>query len=332
MEAGRSTVGRRPLVVGAALVLALLTACTSPSPTAGTDRATTPATTTPSAPASGPTSSSSPTTGTSTTGTSTTGTAALTVTLPGGARRTWSLAQLLALPRTSVVAADGSTVASVSLPTLTGYDAPPRAGAPDGRLLVVYRVSGTGTPRPMTFTRAESEPSVGNHPALLTLTAAGRLDLVVPQDRTTGRSVLGVDAVAVSTLDVPAAPSPLPAAGAVEVDAGGSRRTVDASALPRLGYALTRPGGPTTQQQGVTLAQVLEAAGVRLDDASLVTVVGSTGGVAALTGGEVGEAQKVVGLSFAQDGRALSRPQLVVGGDVTGARTVASVTRIVVQG
>lgn len=315
-------------MVGVALA-ALLGACTSAGPAA---TSSTPSGGPSGAPTSGAATSgagstapASPTTGASTAGT-------LTVTVPGAATRTWSLAQLLALPRTRVTAADGSTVVAVSLPTLTGYAGPARSGTVDPRLLVVYRVSGSGTSRPMTFTRAESEPSVGDHPALVTLTAGDRLDVVVPADRTTGRSVLGVDAVTVSTVPDTAPASPLPPSGSVEVDAGGARRTVDVAALPRLDYALTRPGGGTTQQQGVRLAGVLAAAGLRLDDASLVTVVGSTGQVAVLTGGEVSEAQKEVGLSLAQDARALARPQLVVGGDVTGARTVASVTRIVVEG
>lgn len=325
MDAGRSRAGRRLGMTASAVGLALVGACTG---SAATPSPASPTTTSPAA-VSGSRTSSAPTTAAPTTATPT-ATASITVTLPGAGPRRWSLAQLLALPRTTVTAADGSTVTAPTLATLTGYAGPARAGSPDSRLLVVYRVSGTGTGAPMTFTRAETEASVGDHPALVTLTAAGRLDVVVPQDRTTGRSVLGVDAVDVRVVEVPAAPSPVPAPGSVEVDAGSSHRTVDVASLPRRDYALTRPGSATTRQQGARLADVLTAAGLSLDDATLVTVVGSTGQVAVLTGGEVREAQKEVGLSLAQDGRSLPRPQLVVGGDVGPARTVTSVTRVVV--
>lgn len=256
----------------------------------------------------------------------------LSVTLPDGTDRDWSTTALRALPRTSVRAADGSAVTGVALPTLTSYAGPPSTPLEVATMRTSYVVQGVkGRVR---LTRAETEAAIGSHPALLTEQADGRIDLVVSQDATTARSVLGVTSVTVDW----AAASPVvaaPARGAVAVRLDGSATTsmLAMASLPRLPYEVTvhsASGSRRHLELGVSMASVLKAAKVPMRASTLVTVVSSSGASASVTLGEEMSARKRMGFSFSQDGRALRQPTFIIDGDTSGARIVADVTQLVI--
>lgn len=304
------------MAVAALSVSGLVTACTGSGSTgaAAPATSTSPATTTDVAAAS-PSASS----------TTTAAPAGVTLTAAGGTARTWTVAQLAALPTVTVTSAGGTPVSGVPLPQVAAAagSTPSTAAAP----FVTYDVTGpTGS---VLLTRAESDPTIGDHPALLAV-VKGRIDLVVPQDRTPARTLVGVTSVKVSTVS-PAAAQPSPGAASIVVRDGGSSETVSLTALGPKDYTLKRPGGAVSQERGVRLTDVLTSAGVSVTSNQLITVSGPSGS-AILTGGELISNVQEVGFSVRHDGRALSGPLFLISGDVSTARSVTDATTVTVTG
>ncbi len=253
---------------------------------------------------------------------------------------TFTLAQLAALPQTTVTvpaAVPGgraTTYTGVSLEDLVKLAQPlvPKAKNALARVTVDVR---DASGRVVTFALGELDPSFGNHPAYLVLTRGGvplrdAPELLVPGDTVPTRSLAGVVEVTVSVQSPPTTAPP--SAGAITVHDGA--RTVVLSArrlalLPSvtLNVAFGGPGGIQHHTEtGPLLALVLAAAGIPATSSTWVAAVGSDGYVATVTPAEATAGGRPLILSLAEDGVRLAQPRLVAAGDVKGGRYVSDVT------
>jgi hypothetical protein len=240
----------------------------------------------------------------------------------------YSAADLAALPRATYPLAGGGTVSGVDLRDLVLRAGPRLPAAENPQLRVLLTVTGRGPDVP--FALGELDPDVGAHPAVLTV-ADGRVQLVVPGDRTPARSLPDVTGVRVAVSD--AGPS-APPAGSVVVGDGNRTTVVNAERLSRLpARTLTvtfrsGTGVQTHTERGPALAAVLAVAGMPVGAGTSVVAVGSDGYGAAVTLGEYYFGGRTLLLSTAEDGADLAQPRLVTPGDVQGGRYASGVVAL----
>ncbi len=255
---------------------------------------------------------------------------------------TFTRAELAALPQTTLTDqrphAGRHVLTGVLLLTLIDGAKPQVPTAKNAVLRVTATVDGTN--REIAVARGELDPSNGNHPALLVLTRDGRKvrgapDLVFPGDTNRARTVHDVRRI---TVAVATPATTTPAEGTVVVATGHREIVLSAARLAALPQRtrtvtyLSSAGQQTRVETGPSLAAVLRAA--RLKTTAKTTVVASAtdGYGAAVTPGETTSGGRTLLLSLVEDGVALTRPRLVVDGDVFGGRYVSDVTVLTVAG
>jgi hypothetical protein len=259
----------------------------------------------------------------------------------------YTMAQLAALPQTTVVVKVGSgkvTAAGVLLETLV-MDAGPAypstlLNTKNESLRVTAMVRGPGQP-PVTFAVGELDPNFGDHPALLALTENGRPlaagpHLVVPGDTVPLRDVRDVLSVTVGIATGPATNTAPPPAGPVEVIEGSRHVTLSSALLSRLPartltVSFQGPSGVQTHTEtGPPLLEVLWLAGAFPTLSTWVAAVGDDNYTATVTPAEQLVGGRPLLLSLHEDGLVLPQPRLVTDGDIKGGRYVSDVVDIYV--
>jgi hypothetical protein len=254
----------------------------------------------------------------------------------------FSLAQLMALPQTSVTQMTRGrqvTDTGVLVETLVSDAQPAFPGSitntKNELLRETVTVRGAGHDE-VTFAVGELDPSFGNHPALLALTRhgeaiAGGPELVVPGDHFPVRFVPGVTELTVGIATTPATDTTRQAGSPVELINGDRSVTLSRSLLSRLpAETLTvtfqGPGGAQTHTEvGPALWEVLAIAGVRPSLNRWVAAVGDDNYVAAVTPAEQFAGGRPLQLALTEDGVVLAQPRLVTDGDIKGGRYVSGV-------
>lgn len=255
---------------------------------------------------------------------------------------TFTRAELAGLPQTTLTDrrphAGRHALTGVLLLTLVDGAKPQVPTAKNAVLRVTATVDGTN--REIAVARGELDPDIGNHPALLVLTRDGRKvhgapELVFPDDTNRARTVHDVRRIKVAVA-TPAATTP--AEGTVVV-ASGHRETVLSAArlaaLPQRTRTVTYLSGAGEQTRveiGPSLAAVLRAARLKTTAKTAVAASATDGYVAAVTPGETISGGRPLLLSLVEGGVPLTRPRLVVDGDVFGGRYVSDVTVLTVTG
>lgn len=148
----------------------------------------------------------------------------LSVAFPDGADRHWSRAALHDLARTSVRAADGSTVTEVALTTLTSYAGPPFTPPEVATVRTSYVVSGDkGRVR---IARAETEAGIGMRASTLVtvVSSSGSSASVTLGEQMSARKRMGFS----FSQDGRALPQPT---FIVDGDASGARTVADVTQL-----------------------------------------------------------------------------------------------------
>jgi len=256
----------------------------------------------------------------------------------------YSLAQLRALPQTTLevrrtpLRSRTTAYSGVALRDLVNLAGPVfPAGAKNPSLRVTIAVTGSSG-RVVTLALGELDPSFGNHPAILALTQDGRALRAAPElvldDSLPLRRLDRVTHVAVSVHNP--TPTPPPSPGAVTVR-DGSRSTVltaqRIAALPARTLTVSFQAGTSPQthtETGPRLDSVLAAAGIPSFTVAWVAAVASDDYVATVTPAEDWVGGRRLLLSRIEDGVALAQPRLVADGDVKGGRYVSGVTDLVV--
>ncbi|HEY0238387.1 MAG TPA: hypothetical protein VGC37_07075 [Friedmanniella sp.] len=254
---------------------------------------------------------------------------------------TFARAQLAALPQTTLTDqrphAGRHALTGVLLLTLIDGAKPQLPMAKNAALRVTVTVDGS---REVAVARGELDPRLGNHPALLVLSRDGRKvngapELVFPGDTDRARTVHGVRRI---TVAVAAPATTTPAEGAVVVASGHREVVLSAARLAALPQRtrtvtfLSGQGQQTRVETGPTIAAVLRAARLRTGRSTTVVASATDGYVAAVTPGETTSGGRPLLLSLVEDGAALTRPRLVVDGDLAGGRYVSDVTVLTVTG
>jgi hypothetical protein len=196
---------------------------------------------------------------------------------------------------------------------------------------VILTVTGRAQ-RQITFALAELDPTFGAHSALLT-TRGTSVSLIVPGDRNRMRSISDVTSIRVAVSKAGVADV---ARGSVRVI--GPHRSVvltksELNRLPAQTLSVTFRGATgkteTHAESGPSLALVLSAAGVDPQADQPVVAVGSDDYGAAVTPAEASAGGKQLIVSTTEDGAALPLPELVVDGDIAGARYVYDLVGLV---
>jgi hypothetical protein len=251
-------------------------------------------------------------------------------------------AELAALPQTRLAdhrpRSDGHELTGVLLQTLIDDARPDLPAVKNAALRVT--ATAVGRHRKVTVARGELDPNLGNHPALLVLARDGHPlrgvpQLVFPGDTNRDRTVRHVRRIVVSV----AAPDMSTVSEGSLLLAAGHRHVVVSAArlaaLPQHTRTVTFVSGSGAQKHvetGPSLAAVLGAARVQTTRTTSVAASATDGYVAAVTPGEASSGGRTLLVSLVQDGAPLTRPRLVVDGDVFGGRYVSDVTVLTVSG
>jgi len=240
---------------------------------------------------------------------------------------TYTPTQLAAMPQQSLPVVNPGrgphAVTGVPLEDVVVKSMPRVSPGTLSTMRVILTVTGRAQ-REITFALAELDPTFGAHSALLT-TRGTSVSLIVPGDRNRTRSVSDVTSVRVAVSKAGIADV---ARGSVRV-VGPHRSVVltksELNRLPAQTLSVTfrGPTGKTEThaESGPPLALVLSAAGVDPQADRPVVAVGSDDYGAAVTPAEASVGGKKLIVSTAEDGAALALPELVVGGDIAGARS-----------
>jgi hypothetical protein len=241
---------------------------------------------------------------------------------------TYTARQLAAMPQQSLPVVNPGrgphAVSGVPLEDVVVKSTPRVSPGSLSTMRVIATVTGR-TQREISFALAELDPTFGAHPALLT-TQGTSVGLIVPGDRNRMRSISDVTSVRVAVSKAGVADV---ARGSVQV-VGPHRSVVltksELNRLPAQSLSVTSRGPTgkteTHAESGPSLALVLSAAGVDPQADQPVVAVGSDAYGAAVTPAEASVGGKKLIVSTAEDGAALALPELVVDGDVAGARNV----------
>jgi hypothetical protein len=261
-----------------------------------------------------------------------------------GSPATYTMAQLAALPQVTEQWPSpperflpAQTETGVTLESLVDLSAPVLPATKNSLLEAVVTVQGLAGQR-VTFALGEMDASFGNHDPLLSLRqdgygVIGGPLLVVPGDTGVLRTVLAVSKITVAV----EAPAPTtPAAGALDIEYGGSTVELSAQALAALPAQqltvsfLAGSASQTDTESGPTLASVLAAAHVPTGLDTWVAGVGDDGYVATVTPAEATVGNRPLLISTVENGTPLAQPRLVTDGDVKGGRYVSGLVDLVV--
>lgn len=184
----------------------------------------------------------------------------------------------------------------------------------------------------------ETDPSFGNHPAVLVLSLDGRRlsrpALVLPGDKNPRRFLRAPSRIHVAVAQPPGT-AVTPPPGGLQVRAGRLVRSLSGDQLRRL-PARTRhvsygsaSGQQTHTEYGPALETVLWRAGLpALGRCNVVTGIGDDGYRASVTPGEARSGGRGLQVSLAEDGTRLASPRLVVDGDLKGGRYVSGLVAL----
>ena len=257
---------------------------------------------------------------------------------------TYSLAQLRALPQTTLevrrapFSSRTTTYEGVSLRDLVNLAGPIFVpGTKNAGLRVTIAVKGS-LGRVVTVALGELDPNFGNHPAILALERDDRALRSGPElvldDSLALRRLDRVSRVTISVQNHPTTPPP--SAGAVTVRDGSRTRVLTASrlaSLPARTLTVSFIAGTTPQthtERGPRLDSVLAAAGINPLAVAWVAAVASDDYIATVTPAEDWIGGRRLLVSLVEDGVALTQPRLVTDGDVKGGRYVSDVTDLVI--
>lgn len=256
----------------------------------------------------------------------------------------YSRADLAGLPQVTLpdqrppTRRDAHTVTGVALQSLILSSTPLLPSAKNAGLRVTAVVTGRHH-RSVAVALGELDANFGNHPALLVLARDGRSlrhapDLTFPSDTDDRRTVHDVTHIEIAvTAPTSAAQTP----GSLQIDSG--RRIVVLSAarlstLPAETRTVTFQAGTAVEthtETGPSLRTVLRAAHIRATATTTVAALGEDGYTAAVTPGETTSGGRPLQISLVEDGTALTKPRLVVDGDVKGGRYVSGLVALQVS-